>query len=552
LLSKLRTRTAEVLAYVRRRARIVHDSPAPRSKGASYAAWLAAHTPGRAGLAVQEAKSSSLRWQPLIDLVILRRPLDDAPYAATLESLARQTYPHHRARDASLETLGAVALQGSGELIAIVESGDELPPHALFTVASRSPPDADLYYTDEDVLEGGYRVRPYFKPGWSPDALLSHDYTGGLTLLRRHLLRAVGPFRAVPGAAGHDLLLRVLPLLRKVHHVPDILFQRRADAPRAGFSEERRQVIREYVNRAWGPDYHVAPDGEPAIFYRPATPARVAVIIPIRDKVELLRACLESFARAPNHASIELVVVDNGSVEPATLAFLEEVAARPSSQVLRYPGRFNWSAVNNFAAARSTADYLLFLNNDIEALHPGWLDAMLAFASRPEVGVTGAQLLYPDGTLQHYGVVMGMTGYAGHLLAACPRSEPTLCGPTDMIRNCTAVTGACMLMRRAVYQELGGFDERFILCGSDVAICLRAMERGYRNVVTPHARLTHLESKTRGREIPKSDFQHSFAVYEPYLKTGDPYYNPQLSLKTSKAELRSEPEDMLAFARQFI
>ena len=549
MLSELRRRAAEVVAYARRRARTVREAPAPRARDADYGTWLAQYTPGRAALGIQEATSNSLPWQPLVDVVIVRRPGDELDHARTLESLALQTYRTHRARDASLETLRAEALAGAGELVAFVESGDRLAPHALFTVASRSPPDADVYYSDEDAIDGAYFVRPFFKPAWSPDALLSHDYTGGLTLVRRDLLAAMGSASTSVAAAQHGLLLRNLRRIRKAHHIPEVLFHRRAGGTAASVAE-RRQVVEEYVRTGWGPDYRVLEDG--TIVFRPQVPPRVAVIIPIRDKVELLRNCLATLAQAPNHASLEIVVVDNGSVEPETLAYLAELERESLARVLRYPAAFNWSAVNNFAAVRTDAEYLLFLNNDIEALHPGWVDAMLAFASRREIGITGAQLLFPDRTLQHYGVVMGMTGYAGHLLAGCAPSDPALCGPTDMIRDCTAVTGACMLMRRALYDEVGGFDERFLLCGSDVAICLRAFELGYRNVVTPQARLVHLESKTRGRDIPKADFQRSFVVYEPYLRGGDPYYNPQLSLKTPKAELRIEPEDMIAFARQFI
>ena len=501
---------------LRRRRSIAADPP-------EYAAWLAAHVPTAEELRRQSAQAAKLPWQPTIDLIVSRRPGDAAAWAATLESLRAQTYPRFHVGE------------GNGELVGFLDAGDTLAPHALFSVASCGTPDADLYYSDEDVIEDGRRVRPLFKPGWSPDSLLSRDFVGGLKLLRRHLVR--------PARDEHDLLLLSLPKLRSVRHLADVLFHRRpgfAPAP-------SQQSIADYVASAWGRDYRVSEKG---IFFEPAKPPRVAVIIPIRDKVELLEACLESIEKKPSRAIPEIVVVDNGSVEPATQAYLAQLSGRAT--VLSYPQPFNWSAVNNFAAARCTAEYLLFLTNDVEVLTEGWLDAMLAFASRPDIGAVGAQLLYPDGTLQHYGVVMGMTGYAGHLLAGCERAGWTTVGPTDMIRDCTAVTGACMMMRRKLFEDLGGFDERFIICGSDVEICLRSLESGHRNLVTPHAQLTHFESKTRGTDIPVNDFRRSFAAYEPYLRKGDPYYNPQLSLKTPKAEIRLAPEDMLTFARGFI
>jgi GT2 family glycosyltransferase len=440
-----------------------------------------------------------------------------------------------------------------GELVGFLESGDRLAPHALFSIASCAAPDADLYYSDEDVLEGARRVRPIFKPAWSADALLSRDYIGGLALIRRHVFDRAGGLRPAGGAEQHDLLLRALPELRKVRHLADVLFHRRPDFT-APTLDARRRVIDDHVRRAFGLDYRVSSAGEPAIFYEPAQPPRVGLIMPMRDKVELSRAFVESIGRHPSRAAAELIVVDNCSTEPATHAFLEQLAGSGQARIVRYPKqRFNWSEANNLGAAQTTAEYLLFVNNDMEVLTEGWLDAMLAFASRPEIGAVGAQLFFPDGTLQHYGVVMGMTGYAGHLLAGAAPSAWTFCGPTDIVRDCTAVTGACMMMRRTLFNELGGFDERFILCGSDVEICLRALKAGYRNVVTSHARLTHHESKSRDpRDIPKSDFQRSFEAYEPWLRHGDPYYNPQLSLKNPVPEPRLEAEDMLTFARAFI
>jgi GT2 family glycosyltransferase len=547
LLQQLRQRTRRALDSARQFARVMREGPLPDAEPPSYRSWLAQHAPRAGELKRQAAASRTLAWQPAIDLVVFRRPGDEMAFAATMASLRAQTYPRF-----TVVTSDAQA-DARGELVGFLESGDRLAAHALFSVASCGAPDADLYYCDEDSIEGRRRVRPVFKPAWSPDALLSRDYVGGLALIRRHVLDRAGGLRPAGGAEQHDLLLRALPDLRKVHHLADVLFQRRCDFTRAD-AEMRRGVIADHVRRAWGPGYRVSSSGEPEIFYEPAQPARVALIMPMRDKVELSRAFIDSISRHPSHAVAELIVVDNCSSEPATHAFLADLAASGRAKIVRYPNqRFNWSEANNLGAAATAAEYLFFVNNDMEVLTDGWLDAMLAFASRPEIGVVGAQLFFPDGTLQHYGVVMGMTGYAGHLLAGTGPAAWTFCGPTDIVRNCTAVTGACMMMRRKLFDDLGGFDQRFILCGSDVEICLRAIEAGYRNVVTPHARLTHHESKTRDpRAIPKSDFQRSFEAYEPYLRDGDPYYNPQLSLKTPLPVPRLEPEDMLAFARGFI
>jgi O-antigen biosynthesis protein len=541
-------------AIARYALRQVRGGDGDRVPARSYSEWLKQKTPGEQELARQSALARTLGWQPEIDVLILRRPGDASAHAETIESLRRQSYSRHRAFSAEgtsiADAWNAAAAKGRGELLLFLESGDVLAPQGLFAMASCGDPAAGLYYTDEDLLLGDAGSdRPRFKPEWSPEALFSGDWVGGPKFIRRHLFERAKGFRPAEGAEQLDLLLR-LPAELKARRIPEVLLHRRAGASELSPNALRR-VLRAYVQRNPGLDWSVAGSGEPRIRYAPAEPARVSVIIPIRDKVELLRNCIASIDAHPCQASLEIIVVDNGSVEPATREYLAMLQSRAATQVIADSRPFNWSAINNGAARRASGTYLLFLNNDIEVLEDGWVDAMLAFASRSEIGMVGAQLLYPDGTLQHYGVVLGLTGFAGHLLTGTSPNEPSVLGSARSIRNCTAVTGACMLVRRELFERLGGFDESFQVCGSDVEICLRALRAGLRNVVTPHARLTHFESKTRGPEVPKNDYQRSFLAYEPWLRNGDAYYSPHLSLKSVEPELRFEPEDMLAFARSF-
>ena len=518
----------------------------------TYAAWSARNEPSKRELDEQRRTSAALAWKPTFDVVVVRRTGDSHGTPRTTASLAAQTYGRmviHDCADRSAVALNRAAAAGTGELLVFVESGEVVAPHTLFTLAATGARDAGLLYSDEDLFLDGAPERPLFKPDWSPEALLSHDYVGGLTAVRRELFEGAGGFREVGGAKRHDLLLRLVPSLRRVEHVPKVLLHRIEQGTHS--QDARRHAISEHVGRTYGSDYRVANAGEPAIVYEPARPARVSIVIPTRDHADLLRACVESIHRHRCAAQAELIVVDNGSVEAAARNYLAALA-EGGARVLSYPAPFNWSAVNNLAARHASGEYLLFLNNDVEALAPGWLDALLAFASRPEIGMVGGLLLYPDGTVQHAGVVLGLTGYAGHVFAGRRPDEATPFGRPDAIRDCTAVTGACMMVRRRLFDELGGFDERFILCGSDVEICLRARARGLRNVMTPHARLLHHEAKTRGADIPRSDFQRSFAAYEPYLRGGDPYYNPNLSLKDPAVVLRDGPEDMLELARSFL
>ncbi len=518
----------------------------PGSRDPEYRAWLALRTPAPAELDLQARGAAALPWQPSLDLVLKRRPGDEVAAERTLASLERQTYRRFERLDAGPSVaIDAVVERGRGDLVLPLESGDELAPQALHAIAASGAAPADLLYSDEDRLRGAKREAPLFKSGWSPEALLSHDAVGGLKALRRELVLDGGGL----GQGEHALLLRLLPSLRTVRHLPDVLLHRREDA-RAPDGATASRAVMAYADGRLGSDYEVTPGTLPRLRYLPAVPPRVAVIVPTRDGPELLETCLRGLANHPNHARLEVLLVDNGTTDAKALALLTEASRRRTAKVLRWPGAFNWSAVNNGAARKTDAEYLLFMNNDVEAEHAGWLDAMLAFASLPDVGCVGAQLLYPDCTLQHYGVVVGMTGFAGHLLQGAHVGAPSRCGRSDVVRNCSAVTGACLLVRREVFERLGGFDESFILCGSDVALGLRAMEAGLRNVVTPQARLLHGESKTRGHVIPPSDFKVSLEVYRPWLEAGDPYYNPNLSLRDTRCRLRLAREDMLDLARR--
>lgn len=500
---------------------------APRSGDAEYRTWLALHTPTRREIAKQRERARSSPWRPRIEIVVRRRSGDERAFEQTRRSLTMQSWERLALHEVSLEEEVASTLASCrGELAMILDAGDLLAPHALFALVESADPEIDLVYADEDRLAPTGREAPFFKSGWSPEELASHPYVAGAAAFRRELLVEAGP--SCGTALDHERLLRLAPGLCHVRHVPDVLLHRRADDAPAFRS----------------------PRGLPS--WEPARLPRVAVVIPTKDKATLLAACLASLEAHPNRAELELVVVDDGSREEDARALLRALAERPRCQVLRWDRSFNWSAVNDAAARLTSSEYLLFLNNDVEATHSGWLDAMLALACRPEIGLVGAQLLYPDGALQHYGVVLGMTGFAGHLLQGCSPAAPARCGPADVVRDCSSVTGACMLVRRDVFDRLGGFDERFILCGSDVALGLRAMEAGLRNVVTPHARLVHHESRTRGATVPASDFRVSWEVYQPWLRAGDPYYNPQLSLRDTRARIRLGPEDMLAVARRHV
>jgi GT2 family glycosyltransferase len=263
----------------------------------------------------------------------------------------------------------------------------------------------------------------------------------------------------------------------------------------------------------------------------------VSILIPNRDRIDLLSRCVESILEKTTYKNYEVLVVESGS-QPAAFRYYDEIEKHRKVRILSYPKGLNYSAVNNFGAKYARGDVLLFLNNDTEIIDPDWLEEMIRWAERKEIGVVGTKLVKRDGTIQHAGVIIGLTGFAGHIFAGLTEGHWGPFGSTEWYRNYLAVTGACLMVRRNVFQEVGGFREDFCYCGSDVEFCLRTKERGYRVVYTPFAKLLHNEAATRGGSIPNGDFQVSFQHCEQYLRNGDPYFNPNLSYWHTAPRLR--------------
>jgi len=268
----------------------------------------------------------------------------------------------------------------------------------------------------------------------------------------------------------------------------------------------------------------------------------VSVIIPYRDQASLTVSCLESLNRDPGYDVTEVVLINNGSIEPETRALRQQLDERPNTRVLDYPGAFNWAAINNFAAATCKTDMLLFLNNDIEATSPGWLHALVELGQRPEIGAVGARLIYPDGSLQHAGVVLGLGGVASHIFIGMPKGIRGYFSWDGVVRGYSALTAACMLVRRSVFEEMGGFDEAFAVAFNDVDFCIRLGQRGYRLLYTPHAELTHYESVSRGLSGYARDYQEFLPRWIDHLRQ-DPSYNPNLGRLQPWCPLRPPEED---------
>ncbi len=485
------------------------------------------------------------------ELCICDDASDDPEITEFLTRLARRD---SRIRVTSLEAQSGISVATNaafalsrGRYITFLDHDDELTKDALATVArtTSSSPGAEFIYSDEDKIGlGGERFDPLFKPDWSPDLLLSFAYTCHLAVLSRALMQRVGGLRReFDGSQDYDLALRASELASEIVHIPEVLYHWRT-LPGSAASDTTASVakpwaydagtraIADALKRRNEPGEVTQDDRYPGRYHvRREVPdhPRVSIIIPFRDEPKMLATCIETMRRDPGYDNFEFVLVDNNSELPETMALLDRLAEDQDVIVARYDRPFNWSAVNNFGAARATGEVLLFSNNDIEANRPGWLHAMLGHAMRPEVGVVGAKLLYPDGTIQHAGVVIGLGGIAGHILRGLPADRPGYNSTSISTRNCSVVTGACLMTRRAVFDGVGGFGEELAVAFNDVDFCLKVRRQGLLVVYTPLAELIHHESRSRGHTDDLVEHGVIVARWADEIIAGDPYMNRNLS-----------------------
>jgi O-antigen biosynthesis protein len=461
---------------------------------------------------------------------------DDGDVARTRASLERQTV-----RPAAVdEADGPAALTvGRAERLAIVRSGDVLAPTALETLGRAGGP--GLVTCDEDSLDRrGRRVDPVCRPGPSPDFMLARDLTGSLIVVSREAALA-----AMPGETGawrYELALSLAGPDGAGHaHVPAILCHRAGAPPRGDDRAELTAADR--ALRAWGQAgarVEAVGPGQRRVLRPAAGEPSVEAIVCFRDRPDLLRRCADSLLTRTAYERLSLRLVDNGSADPDVAALLGGLEEDPRVTVDRDPGAFNFSALNNAAAARSDADFLVFLNNDVEVTSETWVEELLGEARREEVGAVAPLLLYGDGRVQHAGAAIGIHGYAGHPFAGLRPAERTPFGSAmEGTRNWLAVSAACMMVARRRFGAVGGFDESFTVAGGDVDLCLRLTAAGHRSLCLPHVRLRHDESASRDPlDLPPGDYERSRERYGEYRTVGDPFYNPNLTLDDTTCQVR--------------
>lgn len=439
-----------------------------------------------------------------------------------------------------------------GHYIGLFDHDDLLHPAALHEVMRAiCEKDADFIYTDENTFhkKPADAFCPHFKPDFAPDTLRSYNYICHFTVFSRELLKKVGAFRsAFDGSQDYDMILRLTEVAKHVTHIPEILYYWRAHKASVAESITAKPYVVEAAHRALQEHLErmglsgVVADGLIPTTYRiqyqiKETPL-VSIVIPNKDYASTLRRCIDSIISLTTYPAYEIIVVENNSTEPETFAYYEELGRHGMIRVLNWEGEFNYSAINNFAVKTARGDYILLLNNDTEVITPDWLQEMLMFVQRKDVGAAGAMLYYPDDSIQHAGVILGIGGVAGHAHKGMARGSYGYMSRAAIIQNYSAVTAACMLIRRNVWEEVGGLDESFEVAFNDVDMCMRIRKAGYLIVWTPYAELYHYESKSRGSEdTPEKQKRFEGEVrrfqerWRAELEAGDPYYSPNLTLK---------------------
>jgi GT2 family glycosyltransferase len=538
-----------------------------------YLAWLDERRPGPEELELQRKQSAQWEDRPLISVCMPVYNPEPAALRQAIASVEAQSYEHWelclcddgstgagvrrvleeaaagdpRVKVTFAQSNGGISsatnaalATASGEFVAFMDDDDLVEPHTLFLYAQqlRSRPDADVVYCDEDMLmPSGQRRYPFFKPSWSPDTLLGMNYITHLVLARRTLVDEVGGLRPErDGAQDHDLLLRLAERTERFVHVPEVLYSWRQSPRSTAMTSEAkpyayeagRQAVQDALDRRGTPgrvEHGSFPGAFRVRYTLPDPPPRVEIIIPTRDRAELLATCLESIRSLTEYPNYTVTVLDNDSVEQST----KDLFARSGVRVVPAPGPFNYAKIMNIGFRAADAEYVLTLNNDTRITDPEWLRGLVELAAQPGVGMSGCRLDYEDGLVQHEGIALACGVPAANLGLGAPGIR--VLGPLKSTRDVSAVTGACCVIRRSAWEAVGGYDEAFAVAYNDVDFCIRLRHAGYRIVYTPYVSVVHAESASRGDLHPAEDVALFLRRWGPELLAGDPYFPAQLTIE---------------------
>ncbi len=559
-----------------------------------YGPWYAAYVPDEETL--EKQRKHKFNYAPLISIAVPAYQTPVEFLKQMIESLISQTYTEwelcianaspdneemqrvladYSAKDVRVrfcnlkENLGIAEntnrafAMAKGEFMGLLDHDDLLAPNALYEIvnALQDHPQADALYTDEDKVTTDLdeHFQPHLKPDFSLDLLRSNNYICHFFVVRRSIVEKAGGFRKeFDGAQDYDFIFRCTENAREVLHVPEILYHWRthkastADNPASKMYafEAGKRAIEAHLERTGtkGTVSHTQDLG----FYRVKYPVQgeplVSVIIPNKDEKETLQTCLESLKKNTSYQNFEIIIIENNSTTEEIFKYYKELSRDQQIHLLRWGKEFNYSAINNFGVAHARGEYLLFLNNDVKSIEPDWMEEMLGVCQRPEVGGVGAKLIYPDNTIQHAGCVIGMGGIAGHMFVDMPADRTGYLHKASLLQDMSAVTAACLMMKKEVFEQAGGFTEELAVAFNDVDLCLKVRKNNHLVVYDPYAKLYHMESKTRGAEDSKekvrrfqTEIEYMRCHWMDILKNGDPYYNKNLSLTKWNYSLKPIP-----------
>lgn len=556
-----------------------------------YTVWIQQHVVTQAELESQ--KSHVFDYEPLISILVPTYKTPKHLLIETIDSVLNQSYKNwelciadgnsgesyikemlddYAAKDSRIkvkyldENKGIAGntqecyYMATGDYIGLFDHDDLLEPNALFEIVKAVNEDRtiDFIYTDEDKIneKSDYRFDPHFKQDFAIDTFRSYNYICHFSVFRKDLMDKINGFRdGYNGSQDYDIILRATEVAQNIHHIPKILYSWRVHSGSTAGNPKNKMYCYDSAKKAIDDELRrkgikgKAKDGKYIgtyeIDYEIIGNPKVSILIPTKDHIEDLNRAIESVIEKTEYKNYEIIVIENNSENKDTFEYYKEIQEKYDNiKVVTWEKGFNYSAINNFGAKYAEGEYLLLLNNDVEVINGEWLTKMLGLAQRDDVGCVGAKLYYPDNTIQHGGIIVGLGGAAAHAHRGFKRKEYGYFLRLGITHNLSAVTGACLLVKKSVFDEVGGLDESFEVAYNDVDFCLRVLQTGRVNVWTPYAELYHYESKSRGvddlatNERFQGEFKRFRERYADFLEKGDPYYNTNLTLDREDFSLK--------------
>ena len=561
----------------------------------SYEAWLKTHSVTEEEL--QNQKAFEFEYKPLISILVPTYKTPKHLLTETINSVINQSYSNwelciadgasnlgyikeilddYASKDKRIkvkyldENKGIAGntqecyYMATGDYIGLFDHDDLLEPNALFEVVKAVNEDRtiDFIYTDEDKIneKGTRRFDPHFKQDFAIDTLRSYNYICHFSVFKKELMDKIGGFRdGFNGSQDYDIILRATYNAKNIHHIPKILYSWRVHSGSTAGNPKNKMYCYESAKKAIAEDLKVrgikgtVKDGKYIgtyeVDYEIIGNPKVSILIPSKDHIEDLDRAIRSILTKTDYTNYEIIIIENNSELKETFKYYEDIQRKYSNiKVVVWKGIFNYSAINNFGAKYAEGEYILLLNNDVEVISTNWLTKMLGLAQREDVGCVGAKLYYPDSTIQHGGVIVGLGGGAAHAHRGFSKKAYGYFMRLGLTHNLSAVTGACLLVKKSVFDEVNGLDESFVVAYNDVDFCLRVLKTGRVNVWTPYAELYHYESKSRGDDSKdpekaerfRGEFNRFRERYADFLEKGDPYYNVNLTLSAEDFSLRND------------